>query len=749
MANILIIEDSKAILNILRIQLTNSGYNVLTAENGKEGLKVLARNKIDLIITDVMMPEMDGFEFCRRIKEIDSLKNIPVIMLTARNMLKDKLEGLKYGADRYINKPYNFVELLESINELLEHKSKFQLKMTQPDMLEFSVKNSSKFVDEISEIIKQICWENEDFISEVDSVIFSINIIKNVLIDPIKNNFDIKFSYAYNKEKIILQVEGFEKNYLKDKLKIVEELSQFVHNVKLNDDFNKLVLIKNVKENVQTLSPLEQELLSIDETLTSLENRIKDMSELKLTQTIEAQLEPNDEQNVLSKSDAAVKIDAVKQESRDAKFEFKNKGERIIFYYTPPENNGKNITLEEIMEFCNNNHYVRISFQMIKSYLAEGKPVEKAVGPNQYIKNWDGWVEVEVSPDKTEAFVKIYPPKNIKGKKVTFDYAVDVINLYKFENIELTNLKVAFGNKKFDDKILIAKGTYPEKGADAEIKYSVFSQGEKVKVQRGQILLYKILPKIGKAGLNIYGKFIPPKQGSDIIIEQNENIFSDVKKLRYFAANDGYASFANNKLVLEKEDISQKKYSYDTTYKFLEFYESASSPDMDQLASEILNLKSANLTGYIIIRQKQRIMRFVETKKKFHGETFDDLKKFILEYFNTDDEEIIEFDIIEKGQKGILGIGKKEFVVEATLNIRKLDRKMLDGLIEKINGQKQMFQNFKTKYIELSEAYIKTTNITEKEKLSKEINRIKSELNNIAENVKTIEEQIKELTAVN
>jgi PAS domain S-box-containing protein len=116
---ILVVDDNPDMREFL-IGLMSGSYSIITAENGRQGLEKISEHSPDLIITDVMMPEMDGYEMTRLIKENDSLKQIPVIMLTAKAEISQKIEGLEHGADDYLIKPFNSKELLTRIKSLLK-----------------------------------------------------------------------------------------------------------------------------------------------------------------------------------------------------------------------------------------------------------------------------------------------------------------------------------------------------------------------------------------------------------------------------------------------------------------------------------------------------------------------------------------------------------------------------------------------------------------------------------------------------
>jgi diguanylate cyclase (GGDEF)-like protein len=117
--HILVVEDEPSVRHILRTQLELAGYTVTTAENGAEGLEKAMQLHPDLLLLDVMMPEMDGFEVCRRLRQSQHTSTIPIIMLTARSHSTDKVRGLEVGANDYLEKPFQRPELLARVRGLL------------------------------------------------------------------------------------------------------------------------------------------------------------------------------------------------------------------------------------------------------------------------------------------------------------------------------------------------------------------------------------------------------------------------------------------------------------------------------------------------------------------------------------------------------------------------------------------------------------------------------------------------------
>ena len=120
---ILVVDDDENILSLERTILEQKGFEVTTAAGGKEALRVLAEQPFDLVLLDVMMPEVDGFTVCRKIKEDARLKDLPVIFLTAKGGGEALAEGFESGAIMYINKPFTANKLLTIVNTMLESRA--------------------------------------------------------------------------------------------------------------------------------------------------------------------------------------------------------------------------------------------------------------------------------------------------------------------------------------------------------------------------------------------------------------------------------------------------------------------------------------------------------------------------------------------------------------------------------------------------------------------------------------------------
>lgn len=157
---ILVVEDNEEVMQMI-VEGLSSHYQVIMAKNGVQGLAKAHRDHVDLVVSDIMMPEMDGLEMCRRLKEDMETSHIPVVMLTARQTLDNRLEGLRAGADAYIEKPFSFTHLLTQIETLLQNRLRERESFVKRPYLPVQSSGISKveeqFISQITEkIIKNI-----------------------------------------------------------------------------------------------------------------------------------------------------------------------------------------------------------------------------------------------------------------------------------------------------------------------------------------------------------------------------------------------------------------------------------------------------------------------------------------------------------------------------------------------------------------------------------------------------------------
>ena len=151
LANVLLVEDEKSIITLIKYNLEKEGFKVFCAETGEDALKIIKEKTLDVVILDWMLPDVSGIEVCRQIKKDKKLKNVPVLILTAKGEPDDKIKGLEVGADDYVTKPFNNKELLLRVKSLI--------KRSKPSLLE----DLGIFKDlKIDRITKKVFRENKE-----------------------------------------------------------------------------------------------------------------------------------------------------------------------------------------------------------------------------------------------------------------------------------------------------------------------------------------------------------------------------------------------------------------------------------------------------------------------------------------------------------------------------------------------------------------------------------------------------------
>lgn len=130
MIKILIVEDEEAISNLIKVSLTNAGYSCQTAFDGLAASNLIDKNRYDLILLDIMLPEINGYELMEYIRPT----GIPVIFITARTEVSERVRGLHLGAEDYISKPFEIIELLARVEVVLRRYNKFSRILTEGDV---------------------------------------------------------------------------------------------------------------------------------------------------------------------------------------------------------------------------------------------------------------------------------------------------------------------------------------------------------------------------------------------------------------------------------------------------------------------------------------------------------------------------------------------------------------------------------------------------------------------------------------
>ncbi|TXJ27492.1 MAG: response regulator transcription factor [Chitinophagaceae bacterium] len=183
---ILLVDDNGEILDFISEDLGEK-YTVLKAFNGREALDLLQHEPVQLVISDIMMPVMDGYELCRNIKSNFEYSHIPVILLTAKNTLQSKIEGLEMGADAYIEKPFSPEHLQVQIANLLSNRNKIREFFASSPLVHINTMAYSKADEQFLEELNQAIYQNiENMELSVDQLADFMNMSRATLYRKIK-----------------------------------------------------------------------------------------------------------------------------------------------------------------------------------------------------------------------------------------------------------------------------------------------------------------------------------------------------------------------------------------------------------------------------------------------------------------------------------------------------------------------------------------------------------------------------------
>ncbi len=184
---VLVVDDEKLIVKGIRFSLEQDGYEVSCAYDGEEAMAMVRENEYDIILLDIMLPKMDGLEVCQQIREFS---NVPIIMLTAKGEDMDKIMGLEYGADDYITKPFNILEVKARIKAIIRRARKQEQPEEQSRIMEVAD-------------LRMDCDSRRVFISgkEVNLTAKEFDVLQLLVFNPNK---------VYSRENLLNIVWGYE-----------------------------------------------------------------------------------------------------------------------------------------------------------------------------------------------------------------------------------------------------------------------------------------------------------------------------------------------------------------------------------------------------------------------------------------------------------------------------------------------------------------------------------------------------------
>lgn len=220
---LLLVDDNEDILDFIVDDLSEK-YQVIIAKNGIEALAVLQREIVQLVISDVMMPEMDGFELCEKIKSGIEFSHIPVILLTAKNTLQSKIEGLELGADAYVEKPFSPEFLQVQIACLIKNRNKIKAYFASSPLIHIKSMAYSKgdelFLGKLQDTIHKNL-DNPDL--DVEHLADHMNISRPTLYRKIKSISDLSPNELINLARLKKGAELLNEGILK-----IYEISEMV-----------------------------------------------------------------------------------------------------------------------------------------------------------------------------------------------------------------------------------------------------------------------------------------------------------------------------------------------------------------------------------------------------------------------------------------------------------------------------------------------------------------------------------------
>ncbi|MDB5130591.1 MAG: DNA-binding response regulator [Mucilaginibacter sp.] len=188
---VLVVDDNEEILDFVCDDLATD-YIVYTAANGQDALNILEKDPVQLVISDIMMPVMDGFELCRQIKSNIQFSHIPVIMLTAKHTFQSKIEGLEIGADAYIEKPFSPRHLRVQIANLLQNRSKIKDYFANSPLVHINTISHSKADEHFLEKLHEEIYKHiNDVTLDVEQLAEIMNMSRPTLYRKIKGISDL------------------------------------------------------------------------------------------------------------------------------------------------------------------------------------------------------------------------------------------------------------------------------------------------------------------------------------------------------------------------------------------------------------------------------------------------------------------------------------------------------------------------------------------------------------------------------
>lgn len=228
------IEDNSELRQFIKSSI-ESKYQVIEANNGELGLKLAKKYIPNIIISDVMMPKMNGFDVCKNVKTTEATAHIPIILLTAKTALDSKIQGLKYGADAYMSKPFNVEELLVRVEKLIENRKKLQKIYSQSIETTDLSSTDSQFGKEKSFAKANVSSLDQEFLGKVNTIIYRHLDNETLSVDTILKEIAMSRGTLHRKLKALIN----------------QSISELIRNTRLKE---AMQLLQQKKGNVTEIT---------------------------------------------------------------------------------------------------------------------------------------------------------------------------------------------------------------------------------------------------------------------------------------------------------------------------------------------------------------------------------------------------------------------------------------------------------------------------------------------------------------
>lgn len=255
---ILIIEDNEELRHLIsRIMIRD--YTVFEAENGKQGLEITLKEIPDIVISDIIMPEMDGIEYLKRVKENNDICHIPIILLSAKASLNDQIQGLEYGADDYVTKPFSSTYLKTRVDSLLKQRlvlSNYYISRTKEE-------NNATLADRLTPSVPQVTHFDDNFIRNILQSVEDNLQNSDFKIDNLADSMSMSRTVFYRKMKSLMGVSPIDfvkKMRIKRAIQLLEQNEYTISEVGYMSGFTSPQYFNKVFKETMGCTPKEYQL---------------------------------------------------------------------------------------------------------------------------------------------------------------------------------------------------------------------------------------------------------------------------------------------------------------------------------------------------------------------------------------------------------------------------------------------------------------------------------------------------------